>query len=395
VPDYLAQVHEPAQGVRRVRVTAEHPQAVARVLGVAPMALLSVELAQASTRRAGVKLNLRLFSQELAMLLQSGVPLLEALQTLVEKSEGQQGQQALLSEVSTALREGQALSAALARAPNEFDALFVAVVAASERTGQLPSALQDHAAYLTWSEALRSKLVAASVYPLMLLGAGGMVIVFLLLYVLPRFAGVFDGLGRDLPAGSRALIDFGVFAAAHPLAFLASVLCLPLVAIVLARSVRVRQKILGWLWLMPGLGPRMRLVALARLYRSLGLLLTAGVPLPTALQLLMGVLSAPLQAALQRTRVSVESGQRLSLALAAQGMATPVALRMVRVGESSGELPLMLARAAAFHDEEIARLSDLVTRAVNPALMLVMGVVIGSIVVLMYLPIFTLMESVQ
>ncbi|MBC7940298.1 MAG: type II secretion system F family protein, partial [Chitinophagaceae bacterium] len=136
-------------------------------------------------------------------------------------------------------------------------------------------------------------------------------------------------------------------------------------------------------------------LALARLYRCLALLLAAGVPVPAALRLAEGVLSAPLRPALRATLAQVSSGIRLSQAMQAEGLATPVALRMLRVGESSGEVAAMFERAAAFHDEEIARLGDLITRAVNPVLMLVMGVVIGGIVVLMYLPIFTLMEQVQ
>ena len=104
---------------------------------------------------------------------------------------------------------------------------------------------------------------------------------------------------------------------------------------------------------------------------------------------------SPLQQPLMDAARAVESGQRLSLALHSQALATPVAQRMLRVGEGSGELALMLERAATFHDEEIAQLSELVTRAVNPVLMLVMGVLIGGIVILMYLPIFSLMERVQ
>jgi general secretion pathway protein F len=148
-------------------------------------------------------------------------------------------------------------------------------------------------------------------------------------------------------------------------------------------------------WGLPGLGARWRVVVLARLYRGLALLLRAGVPVPDSLRLLQGALAGPLLPALEAARAAVSGGQRLSQALQAQGLATPVALRMLHVGEGSGELALMLERAARFHDDEIARLSELVVRAVNPALMLVMGVVIGGIVVLMYLPIFSLMERVQ
>jgi len=149
------------------------------------------------------------------------------------------------------------------------------------------------------------------------------------------------------------------------------------------------------LWRSPFIGPRLRVLALARLYRCLSLLLGAGVPALPALRLADGVLAAPLRPSLRATTAAVGGGQRLSQAMQAQGLATPVALRMLRVGESSGEVAAMLERAAAFHDEEIARFSEIVTRTVNPVLMLVMGVVIGGIVVLMYLPIFTLMEQVQ
>ena len=194
---------------------------------------------------------------------------------------------------------------------------------------------------------------------------------------------------------SRWLIDLGVLAATHPLASLGLALGLPLAVLLAARLPASRALGARWLWRSPGLGPRLRLVALARLYRALSLTLAAGVPAPAALRLVDGVLAAPLRPALQRVLQGVSNGQRLSQCMQDEGLATPVAWRMLRVGESSGEVPEMLARAAAFHDEQIARLSDLVTRLVNPVLMLVMGVVIGGIVVLMYLPIFTLMEQVQ
>jgi len=176
---------------------------------------------------------------------------------------------------------------------------------------------------------------------------------------------------------------------------LATALAGPALALLAWRWPRLRQAALRAAWRSPGLGPRLRTVALARLYRGLGLLLGAGVPVLAALRLLPGVLAAPLRPALAQVAASVADGQRLSQALQGAGLATPVALRMVRVGERGGALATMLERAARFHDDEIARLSDLVTRTINPLLMLVMGVVIGGIVVLMYLPIFTLMEQVQ
>ena len=396
----MVRLFEPSSGVRKLRVTADSAADVARTLGVAATSVLAVDsadegsvvakLAWTATPSAG-RIDVRLFAQELALLLQSGIPLLEALQTLREKDRGA----AVLDGVMQALRAGQSLSAALRQARGAFDELFVALVTASERSGQLAPTLRHHAAYLAWSEALRARLVAAAIYPLMLLAAGGGVIVFLLLFVLPRFAGVFDGLNRDLPAASQALMQLGVAAAGHPALSLALAAAVPLVALLGWRWPLLRHAMAAAAWRLPGLGPRLRVVGLARLYRCLGLLAAAGVPVAAALALTDGVVAAPLRPALRNAAQAVASGQRLSAAMAAHGLATPVALRMLRVGEGSGQLAAMLERAAAFHDEEIARLSELVTRVVNPALMLLMGLVIGGIVVLMYLPIFTLMEQVQ
>jgi general secretion pathway protein F len=412
MPDYLARVLGPPglpgaadaalSGTTTVRVSAPSADAVAAVLGLHPAQVLSVRALHGAaaaglgrTARAPA-LDLRLFSQELALLLQSGITLLESLQTLRERDQGRPGAApGVLDTVIDALQQGLPVSAALAQVPQVFDPLFIAMVAAGERTGQLASTLAHHADYLTWSGALASRLKAALVYPLMLLGAGGAVVMFLLLYVLPRFAGVFDGLGQELPAASRALIALGVAAAAHPVAALALAASGPALALLAWRWPRLRTAVAAWAWRWPALGPRLRTVALARLYRGLGLLLGAGVPVLPGLRLLDGVLAAPLRPALAAVAAAVGQGQRLSQALQQAGLATPVALRMVRVGERGGALAPMLERAARFHDDEIARLSELVTRTVNPVLMLVMGVVIGGIVVLMYLPIFTLMEQVQ
>jgi general secretion pathway protein F len=398
MPQFRALIHDPPHGVRRVRVQAARADAVAAALGISPLRLLGIEAIQATPQTPLRGFSLRLFSQELALLLDAGVPLLEALTTLREK-DAQRPQSAVLERVLHKLSDGQSLSAALSAEPAAFDSLFVAVVSASERTGQLPSALRNHAAYLAWSEALRARIIAACVYPALLVLAGGAVVLFLLLYVLPRFAGVFDSLGSDLPAASRWLIDFGVWTAAHPMPLAALLLAVPATVAALWAWPRSRAALRTYadaaLLRSPGLGPRLRTVALARLYRGLGLLLSAGVTVLPALRLLHGVLPHPMSDALVSASHAVQGGRRLSEALQEQALATPVALRMLRVGESSGSVPEMLERAAAFHDEEIARLADLVTRAVNPVLMLVMGVLIGGIVVLMYMPIFSLMEQVQ
>jgi general secretion pathway protein F len=398
MPEFLVRLHQPPQGVVLRRVQAADAQGVASALGVAPMQVLDVELQAAAgataPARGTQRFPLRLFSQELAVLLDAGIPLLEALVTLREK-ESATAVAGALAVLIARLQQGESLSAALAQQPRCFDALFVAVVAASERSGQTAVALHEHARYLAWAETLRQRLLSAAIYPLLLLGVGGAVVLFLLLYVLPRFAGVLDGLGSDLPLASRWLIAFGRVAGEHPVAVFAAALALLALPLLAWRQPALRARCAALAQRAPVLGPRLRVLALARFYRTTGMLLGAGVPLLPTLRLVHGVVAAPWRTALQSAADAVADGARLSDALERHGLTTPVARRMLRVGERSGELAAMLTRAAAFHDEEIAGLTEFITKAVNPVLMLVMGVVIGGIVVLMYLPIFALVDQVQ
>lgn len=397
VPQFQTRVLR-AGAVSSERVQAPDRAGVAAALGVPPQHVLEVrELAAdegARPWRRRARFPLQLFSQELAVLLDAGIPLLEALHTLREK-EAQPAVRAALDGVVAQIEQGQPLSAALRQQPQAFDELVVAIVAANEKTGQLSTALAQHARYLAWVDALRSRLVAALVYPLMLLGVGGAVILFLLLYVLPRFSGILEQTSAELPWASRVLIQFGQTAGAHPALVLGALAAVAVGVIALLRQPTLRRRLQAALWTLPGLGPRLRVLALARLYRSLAMLLAAGVPALPALRIVVDVVAAPWRAAVQAAAAQVERGERLSTAFDAQDLATPVARRMLRVGERSGEVAAMLERAAAFHDEEAARLTDLLSRLVNPALMLVMGVLIGGIIVLMYLPIFQLVEQVQ
>ncbi|MEJ6001556.1 type II secretion system F family protein [Paucibacter soli] len=382
------------------RVEAADRQAVAAALGVLPQHVLEVRELGASApaarrfRRSAKRFPLQLFSQELAVLLDAGISLLEALSTLREK-EASEGVRQALDGVAEAVQQGQPLSAALRQHPEAFDELICAIVAANEKTGQLAAALAQHARYLAWVESLRARLIAACVYPAMLLVVGSAVIMFLLLFVLPRFAGILDGLGNELPWGSRILITFGQTAGAHPWLLLGAVSGLAMLGLAVFRHKPLRERVQASLWTFPGLGPRLRVLALARLYRSMGMLLASGVPVLPALNIVRDVVALPWRPAVAAAAEQIARGERFSDALEAHDLATPVARRMVRVGERSGELAAMLERAAAFHDEEAVRLTELLTRAINPALMLVMGVLIGGIIVLMYLPIFQLVEQVQ
>lgn len=386
--------------VEALQVSAPDAAAVAAAAGVPPQWVLMAEPVGSASPSAWVgsgagaaAFPLRLFSQDMATLLDAGIPLLEALRALHEK-EKKPEVAATLEALIARVTEGQALSAGFQADPAAFGALLPAVTAASERAGKLPATLREHAEYLAWTEALRARILAAATYPALLLAVGAAVVGFLLVFVMPRFAGLLEGVQAEIPWGSRVLFAAGRAASEHPVVAVAVALSALLAGMAAAASPAVRQRLLALAWRTPRLGEHLRSVALARLYRTLGMLAGAGIPVYQALQIAAPTLSAAMQGALEQVTQQVAQGHSLSEALDRAGLAGAVSRRMVEVGERSGTLPAMLARAAAFHDEEVARVAEFITRVINPVLMLVMGVVIGGIVVLMYLPIFQLAEQI-
>jgi general secretion pathway protein F len=394
---FIVRYFDPVRGVVETRVDAVDEQAAVGHAGVASTQVLSVTVAAAAARMGAGRAHrfpLRLFAQELAVLLAAGIPLLEALAALSEK-ESSPRTEAAMRLVMQLLRDGQTLSAALAACPEFFDPLFVAMIESSERTGQVERALREHAAYLAWVDQLRARLLAACIYPAALLAAGFAVTAFLLLFVVPRFAGVLESVGGQQPASSRVLVAVGRACGDHPWASVAVMLVFASLPVLAWRSRRLRDALARRVDRLPLVGRRLRVLALARLYRTAGMLVAAGVPVTTALANSVNVTSVRLRGALEAAIRDVREGDRVSAALDRHGLTTPVSLRMLRVGERSGETAAMLSQAAAFYDDELARLTELVTKLINPVLMLVMGTIIGTVVVLMYLPIFELAEQVQ
>ena len=334
------------------------------------------------------------FSQEMVALLNAGLSLVEAIDALREK-EANPAARRTLDQVLTRLREGQTLGAALSEHPQSFPPLYVATVRASERTGALREALQRFIAYQQQIDVLRKGLINASIYPAVLCGAGLLVVAFLMGYVVPRFSSIYEDMGSDLPFASRMLMQWGKFLDAHGYAvIIGTVGLLALVIYSLAQS-RVRAAIGARIARIPALGNRLHVYQLARLYRTVGMLVRGGTPMVSAMKMSAGLLGANLRVAFADATQSVREGRSLSDAMEKHGLTTPVAARMLRVGERSGDMGEMMERIAAFYDEDLTRWVALVTRLIEPALMTVIGLLIGIIIVLMYFPIFELAGSIR
>lgn len=335
-----------------------------------------------------------LFSQELLALLQAGLSLVEALETLAEK-ETQPTVRGILAQLLARLYEGHPLSYALEQSSFRFPALYVASIRASEKTGGLDEALSRYIAYQSQMDAVRRQVISASIYPLLLAAVGALVTVFLMVYVVPRFSHIYAEVGGDLPVLSRLLMQWGRMLEANGAGMLAVALAMAAAAGAAGTRPATRQWFLRRLRALPSVGERLHVFQLARFYRSLGMLLRGGMPVLASLQLVAGLLDASVRGQLALASARISEGQALSSAMEQYGLTTPVASRMLRVGERTGRMGEMMERIAAFHEEETARWVERFTRLFEPVLMVLIGFVVGGIVVLMYVPIFELAGSLQ
>jgi general secretion pathway protein F len=242
---------------------------------------------------------------------------------------------------------------------------------------------------------VRRKVVSASIYPALLMAAGSLVLLFLLGYVVPKFSHLYEDIHGNLPLLSRVLLDVGHFIEGNGIVVLVGLVVAVVAAVRLITLPATRRWIGTRMWNIPAIGERMRLYQLARFYRTLGMLLRGGTPVLTGLEMSAGLLAPVLRDHLGAAAQSVRDGHSISEAMSAHNLTTPVVLRMLRVGERTGKMDEMMDRIAAFCDDEISRWVDWFTRLFEPLLMAFIGIVIGVIVVLMYLPVFELAGNIQ
>jgi general secretion pathway protein F len=338
--------------------------------------------------------DLLLFAQELHALVSAGLSVVEALEALMERTESGDTR-AIMSRLLTQLREGQRLSSALALQPMIFPVLFVGVVQAAEGTSDLPKSLERYISYETRLTGLRHKITSAAIYPAVLLSVGSLVALFLLGYVVPRFSSVYQGSGKPLPWASQLLLGWGTFVSTYAwevAAVLVCALCFAVWAVLQTTRSGGWWRVLAWL---PGAAPRLQILELSRLYLTLGMLLEGGIPVTRAMQISQAVLQGANVLALQQASDQVGQGHRISGAFEQFGLSTPVASRLLRIGEQTGQLGIMFSRTAAFYDSETTRWIERFSKVFEPVLMAIIGIVIGLIVILLYMPIFDLAGSLQ
>lgn len=344
-------------------------------------------------RRAN-KFPVLLFSRELLALLQAGLSLTEIIDLLVEKEQNAANRK-LLESLRAALYQGKSLSNALRAFPDVFSEFYVATISASERTGSLTEALDRYVRFQEQADVIKKRIVSASVYPALLLVVGGLVSLFLMFYVVPRFSRVYEDIRGDIPFFSQLLLEWGRFVAAHATVTLGGMVVFTGLVAYWLRQPSSRIWLTQTLQRVPTIGERVRFYQLSRLYRTLGMLLRGGIPVVTAIDMAKGLLGAELQNKLSSAARDIREGVTISQAMDRNHLGTAVSSRMLRVGERTGEMGEIMERTAEFMDEELTRWIDWFTKLFEPLLMAFIGVVIGLIVVLMYMPIFELAGSIQ
>lgn len=395
---YCARVLVSGELIRDHWIEAEDPNHARLLLveqGLEPISMREEGSLQRLSGRLlmrNARFSVLMFSQELLALLQAGLSIVESVEALAEK-ESEARRRAVFNRLLQNLMAGKRFSAALAEQSMVFPPLYVGVVRAAEGTSDLPLALQRYIGYQKRIDAVRGKVVSASIYPAILISVGSLVSLFLIVYVVPRFAEVYQGAGRELPWLSSLLLSWGQFAAEHT-----SLLLLGLAAVIGLvmlgwRRLQARGGVAVLLASLPVIGDRMRLYELSRLYLTLGMLLEGGIALVRAISIVCHVVPVATAKQLQLAGRRIEAGESLSASFKDQGLTTPISLRLLMVGERTGDLGAMLSKSAHFYDEEITLWIDRFMKSFEPLLMAAIGLVVGVIVVLLYMPIFDLAGS--
>jgi len=331
------------------------------------------------------------FSRQLATLLKAGVPLLQAFEVM-GRSGCDAAQAALLVRLKQDVASGLGLADALQRHPRWFDTLYCNLVRVGEQSGTLDRQLEQLAGMLEQRLALHKKVRKAMIYPLLLLLTGLGVSAVLLLEVIPQFQSLFAGFDTALPAFTQWVIDLSTGLGRY-----APLLLIGMAMLGLAGRQIYRQHAPARLWIsqrvlgLPVFGALLRQAAMARFARSLATSYAAGVPLLDAMGTVAKVSGGELhEHAILRLRQGMANGQGLNQAMATEPLFPPLLVQLVAIGESSGTLDTMLEKAASDYEDQVSQALEQLTSLLEPAIVLILGLLVGGLVVAMYLPIFQL-----
>lgn len=339
--------------------------------------------------------DLVLFSRQLSTLVSAGVPIVQSLSILEDQAENPTFRD-VVATVREDIEAGLSISDALKKHPDAFPEIYCAMIKAGELGGILDTILERLSGFLESSEALKAKVKSAMMYPAIVLTICGVVTLFLMTFVIPTFATIFEGFGKELPAPTQMLINISEFLRSQWYIVIGS----PVAAFYgfkyayknPAGRKFIDRKILA----APIFGILLKKVAVAKFTRTLGTLIKSGVPIMQGLETVAATAgNVIIEEAVLAARESIREGGRLADPLKKSGIFPPMVTQMIGVGEETGALDQMLSKIADFYDQEVDTAVNGLTSLIEPLVICVMGVVIGTIVVAMFLPMFDIGGMVE
>lgn len=393
---FRCRVFDRSGTARQMEVEASSPADAAEMLRRDGLYPAGIEAVEAPIRRApsrgwrGQTRLLTSFMRQLAVLVSTGTPLVDALQALEAQADDRRWRD-VLADVRTRVEEGSPLSGALEAHPECFDRICGSLVRAGETGGCLDAMLQRLADLTQRQYRLRQTLLGAMVYPCLLVAISVVVLGVMLVFVMPRFAGLFETLDMPLPTSTRVLLSLSGLMVSYWWALLGALAAGGTALVVWARSPAGAGVLHGLLLRLPQIGRVCRGLATARISRLLGLLLESQVPVLEAMDLTRAATGNVHYAAmLARARDALVRGETLSSALGATPLLDPTIVHAVRNGERAGKLGTVLTALADFLDEENEAVIRAATSLIEPLILMVLGVLVGGVAVSMFLPLFDL-----
>jgi general secretion pathway protein F len=382
--------------------TPRQVRGMLRDRGLTPLSVS--EVAENRAQRAGGGIfqrggwshaELSLFTRQLATLVRSGLPLDEALAAVAQQTESKDVKRVVLG-VRGGVVEGTTLAVALAQFPSVFPPLFRATIEAGESSGKLDGVLERLADYVERRQALQQKVMIAAIYPAFLVVFSLVVVTALLTYVVPKIVGVFADLDAQLPVLTRGLIALSDFLREYGLGLLVALVAASILFSNAMRNDDFKRRVHRLMLRLPLMGPLTRANNTGRFTRTLGILFGSGVPILDAMRIgTQVVTNLPMREAIETATLRVREGATVNRSLAESGLFPPITLHLIASGESSGRLDDMLDRAAEQQEREVETLVGALMAALGPALIVVMGGMVFTIVMAILLPIFDLNQLVK
>jgi type IV pilus assembly protein PilC len=334
------------------------------------------------------KKDLVIFTRQFSTMIDAGLPLVQGLNILSEQMENKTFK-GMLKQITKDVEGGSTLADALNRHPRVFDALFVNLIAAGEVGGILDTILQRLAAYIEKSEKLKSKVKGALVYPIAVLIIGVLVLVVIMVFVMPVFEEMFSSLGKGLPALTQLVLNISNFTKSNIHLMIGGLIVVIWGFRRYRRTSSGKRVIDKGLLKLPIFGELIRKVAVARFTRTLGTMVSSGVPILDALEITARTSgNVVIEEVIYEARASIAEGQTIAEPLSESGIFPGMVTQMISVGESTGALDSMLEKIANFYDDEVDAAVSGLTALMEPLMMMFLAGALGPIIIAMYLPIF-------